>query len=147
MTTVEARTDLAALGDDYWQAWLERQPVYATAIGDRRYDDRLPDESPAAVGAWRTQLDGFEQRLEALDAGADPVTHAALGEAIRTDRAFLDADLAAFNVDPMDGPQVDLLNIPTLQPVRTDEEASALLARWRAMPAYLDQAGANEPMR
>ncbi len=143
MTTVEARTDLAALGDDYWQAWLERQPVYATAIGDRRYDDRLPDESPAAVGAWRTQLDGFEQRLEALDAGADPVTHAALGEAIRTDRAFLDADLAAFNVDPMDGPQVDLLNIPTLQPVRTDEEASALLARWRAMPAYLDQAGAN----
>ena len=61
----------------------------------------------------------------------DPVTHAALGAALETDRAYLDADLVAFGVDPMDGIQVDLLNIPSLQPVRSDDEADALVARWR----------------
>ena len=51
------------------------------------------------------------------------------------------ADLGAFNVDPMDGPQVELLNIPSYQPAGNAAEADALLARWRAMPAYLDRAG------
>src|SRR5688500_5596962 len=43
----------------------------------------------------------------------------------------------------MDGPQVDLLNIPSYQPIRTPEEADALLARWRDMPRFLEQAGEN----
>ena len=40
----------------------------------------------------------------------------------------------------MDGPQVALLNIPSFHAARDDAEAEALLARWSAMPAYLDTA-------
>ena len=58
------------------------------------------------------------------------------------DTTVLDADVAAFNVDPMNGPQVELLNIPSYQPVQTAEQAEALLSRWAEMPAYLDQAAA-----
>lgn len=43
----------------------------------------------------------------------------------------------------MDGPQTDLLNIASYQPIRSPAEADALLARWHAMPAYLDQAIEN----
>ena len=136
-------TELDRLAADYWEAFLARHPTFATAIGDRRFDDRLEDESPAAADAWRAQLDGFDERLAALPPDVDPVTKSALSEAIRTDRAHLDADLAAFNVDPMDGPQVHLLNIPSYQSARSPEETDALLARWRAMPAFLDQAGEN----
>jgi uncharacterized protein (DUF885 family) len=142
-TAADTRVELATLADDYWEAWLREHPVSATALGDRRHDDRLPDRSPAARAAWGAALDGFERRLAGLGDDADPVTRAALAETIRTDRAFLNADLDAFNVDPMDGPQVDLLNIPSFQPVRSSEEAAALVARWRAMPAYLDQASAD----
>ena len=71
------------------------------------------------------------------------MTRAALRGRADRERFFLDADLAAFNVDPMDGPQVDLLNIPAYQPIRPAAEADALLARWRAMPAYLDPAIEN----
>ena len=140
--TTTGTTELQQLAADYWEAGLERHPTFATAIGDRRYDARLEDHTPAADAARRAQLDDFERRLEQVQT-ADEVTQAALAEAILTDRAFLDADLGAFTVDPMDGPQTHLLNIPNYHSVRSDAEATALLARWRAMPGFLDQACAN----
>ena len=133
-------TDLDRLAAEYWEAYLERHPVHATSIGDRRFDDRLDDDSPAARSAWAARLDAFAARLAALPADGDPVTRAALAEALHTDRALLDADLGSFSVDPMDGIQVALLGIPSYQLVRTAAEANALLARWRAMPAALDGA-------
>jgi uncharacterized protein (DUF885 family) len=144
VTTATESTTLDRLADDYWRAWLERHPVFATAIGERHHDAFLDDESPAGRNAWRAQLDTFERRLADTD-GGDPVTRASLSEALISDRSFLDADLGAFSVDPMDGPQIELLSIPTLQPIRSAAEADALLARWRAMPDYLD--GAIENLR
>ena len=141
MTTAADPAALDELAADYWQAWLRQHPTFATAIGDRRFDDRLEDNSPAARDAWRSQLDGFERRLAQVVDGS--VTAAAMRESMNADRGHLDADLEAFNVDPMDGPQVDLLNIPSYQPVRSAEETDALLGRWRDMARYLDQAGEN----
>jgi len=143
VTTTTPRTALDRLAADYWEAFLEVRPTYATAIGDRRFDDRLEDYSPAARETWRARLDGFERSLADAGDEGDATTRAALAEVLRVDRGHLDADMAAFNVDPMDGPQVGLLNIPSFQPIRSAAEADALLARWRAMPALLDQAGAD----
>ena len=141
VTTDTAPSALDELAADYWDAWLAQHPAFATAIGDRRFDDRLEDNSPAGRDAWRSQLDAFEHRLAALS--DDSVTAAALRESVVADRGHLDADLEAFNVDPMDGPQVDLLNIPSFQPIRSAEEADALIARWRDMARFLGQAGDN----
>ena len=135
--------DLDRLAADYWDAYLRRHPTFATAIGDRRFDAALTDDSPAGRQAWRAALDDVAARLEGIGQDADPVTRSALGEALRADRALLDADLAGFTVDPMDGPQVDLLNIPSYQPVRIPDEADALVERWRAMPGYLDTGSAR----
>jgi uncharacterized protein (DUF885 family) len=140
VTTAASSTALGELAADYWNAWLERHPVLATQLGDRRFDDRLDDETANARDAWRGRLDAFGRRLAETDTQDDPVTHAALHEALGADRAFLDADLGGFNVDPMDGPQTALLDIPAYQPAGNPSEADALLARWRAMPAYMDLA-------
>jgi hypothetical protein len=49
VTPIERRNDVndadraQALADRFWEELLEREPVFATAIGDERYDDRLPD--------------------------------------------------------------------------------------------------------
>jgi uncharacterized protein (DUF885 family) len=143
VTTTAAPTALDRLADAYWEAFLRRNPTLATALGDRRFDDRLEDNSSEAIQAWRALLDGFELELAEIGDGGDPTTRAALANALGVDRAVIDADVAAFNVDPMNGPQVDLLNIPSYQPIRSPAEADALLERWRAMPAYLDQAVAD----
>ena len=143
MTTAAAPTALDRLADAYWEAFLRRNPTFATALGDRRFDDRLEDNSSEANRAWRALLDGFQLEVAEIGDDGDPTTRAALADALRVDRAVLDADVAAFNVDPMNGPQVELLNIPSYQPIRSPAEADALLERWRAMPAYLDQAVAD----
>ena len=143
MTTTAERTALDQLADDFWNECLEHHPTFATAIGERRFDDRLEDESPEALDAWRGRLDAFDRQLAALEEGGDSVTRAALEDALIVERFVMDADLAAFNVDPMNGPQVDLLNIPSFQPIRSAAEADALLARWHAMPPYLDTAIEN----
>ena len=41
--------ELHALFDSAWQRDLEDDPLAATQYGDRRYNDRLPDLSPAAI--------------------------------------------------------------------------------------------------
>jgi hypothetical protein len=42
MTTSE---DLRAIADRYWEARLEASPLFATFLGDHRYDDRVDDLS------------------------------------------------------------------------------------------------------
>jgi uncharacterized protein (DUF885 family) len=143
VTTAAAPTALDRLSDAYWEAFLRRHPTLATALGDRRFDDRLEDYSAEANDAWRALLNGFERELADIGEDGDPTTRAALADALHVDRAFVDADVMAFNVDPMNGPQVELLNIPSYQPIRSSEEANALLERWRDIPRYLDQAAAD----
>jgi uncharacterized protein (DUF885 family) len=59
------------LFEEYWEAWLELNPVTATFIGDHRYDDRYPVTiSPE----YRQELRAlFERNLEAVEA-IDPET-------------------------------------------------------------------------
>jgi uncharacterized protein (DUF885 family) len=48
-------------------------PVHATALGDHRFDDRLPDESPAAVEEATRVLSGWLGAVDSVDdAGLDP---------------------------------------------------------------------------
>lgn len=130
---------LDQLATDYWDAWLQQHPTFATAIGDRRFDALLEDDSPVARAAWSRTLHDLQSRLDRLRDG-DEVTRAALRWSLVADRAFLDADTPSFTVDPMDGIQVALLNIPSFHAARTPAEGEALLARWRAMPRAIDVA-------
>jgi hypothetical protein len=45
MTTTRATVD--DIATRFWEGFLERQPIYASMLGDRRYDDRLSDPGPA----------------------------------------------------------------------------------------------------
>ena len=53
----DAVAELHALFDREWERDLADSPLKATYLGDRRYNDRLPDISPAAEDA-RAAADG-----------------------------------------------------------------------------------------
>ena len=73
-----------ALFDEYWEWTLLESPEFATYFGDRRYQDRLRDESAAAVARRKAFYAEFRSRLAGIDAaaapGADP--HVAAGAAL-----------------------------------------------------------------
>ena len=54
MTAMERMTDSAALdalASEYWQAYLEANPLNATYIGDPRFDDQLATHTPEGTKA------------------------------------------------------------------------------------------------
>ena len=57
-----------ALFDEYWEWTLLESPEFATYVGDRRYQDRLRDESAAAVARRKAFYAEFGNRLAGIDA-------------------------------------------------------------------------------
>ncbi|HEY7132460.1 MAG TPA: DUF885 domain-containing protein [Candidatus Limnocylindrales bacterium] len=134
---------LEALAAEAWDGKMAAHPVYATALGDRRFDDRLAPNGPDAQAAEDRRLSGLLARAEAFDpatlSDADQVTRDALVDFLSADLELVRSGLAAWGVDPLDGPQVDFLNIPAFQPVRDLREAEALAARWHEMGPWIDR--------
>lgn len=145
---IETSSDrLAALAHEYWQAALEADPIGATSIGDRRFDDRLSDPSPEAIDAHRASLAARRFAAEALDPASleagDRVTRSALLAQIEIDDALVGSGLAAWAVDPVEGPTVRAFALEAVQPVATPDQARAMVARWQALGPWLDAHGEN----
>ena len=70
---VQSNTDSLAsrvrqIADTYLTAYFERHPDEATLDGVANIrHDRLPDNSPSAVGRWRQREDAWLAELEGLD--------------------------------------------------------------------------------
>lgn len=61
-----------SLVDEAWEFKVREDPLLASRVGDRRYDDRLPE---VAVADWQRRLEtqrGFLRRLESVDMPALP---------------------------------------------------------------------------
>ncbi len=139
--------DVAALADEYWQAQLSEFPEMGTYLGAGEFDDRLTDISPAAREARRERLSAMLARVDAVDtttlAPADALTLGLLRTEVSNE---LDTDVcqtALWGINALGGPQVDFLQFPSLQPIGTPEQGVKLLARYRAMPGYIDAHIAN----
>lgn len=145
--TADPARDLTKLCDDYWQGYLRSHPVDATTVGDRRYDDRLEDNSPAGTARERARLNAVRARAQAIPESAlapgDRLTRTAL---MLETRNQLDEILCGFDqwvVDPGSGPQVGLMSLADYTVIATPADADHYVARARAMGPYMDQHVAN----
>jgi len=139
--------DLARLCDDYWQGWLRAHPMDATTIGDRRYDDRLEDISPAGLTRERQRLEAVVARARAIPENAlasrDRLTRAALILEAQKHVDEILCGLGDWMVDPSAGPQVDFMGLADYTVIATPADADHYVARARAMGPYVDQHIAN----
>jgi uncharacterized protein (DUF885 family) len=138
---------LAKVADETWDGSMAAQPTFATSIGDPRFDDRLPDNSPGADAAERRRLTDLLARARDLPAagltGPDAITREALIAYLEMELDLVLAGLDRWTVDPLEGPQVHFLNLPSFQPLESPTEGRRLIERWRAMDGYLDRSIAN----
>jgi uncharacterized protein (DUF885 family) len=135
-------TELAGFLDAEWQRTLENNPTWASSLGDRRWNDRWPDLSPAALAAR------YEADLEAL-AKLEAIEPAGLGPRQRLDREMYRRELQE-NIDsyrfqrhlvPFNqrgGPHsaYDTVERLRLESVRDYDD---WLARLRSFDSYSDQ--------
>ena len=107
---------LGAAAADAWDRYLAARPETATALGDRRFDERLRPNGPDAIATDVAWLTAAIRQAEAIDPArlltADRLTRTALLDFLRFELDLIDSGLEAWAVDPLDGPQVVFLNVP-----------------------------------
>ncbi len=84
---MRADEEFTVLAREYLDDLTQRHPDTATRLGDHRFDDRLAEQTQAALDAERSALAGFAARLAALDSGS-------LGRQLTVDAAMLADDVA-----------------------------------------------------
>jgi uncharacterized protein (DUF885 family) len=144
-----ADPNLADVCRDGWEHHLRWNPRTATRLGDPRHHAELVLPTEANRDERRDELAELFERVAAIEPaaleGSDRITHGMLLEVWGLKLAELEDPLALddWNVDPLEGPQGAFLTLAQDQPARTGRERRQCLARWRRIPAYLDQTTAN----
>jgi uncharacterized protein (DUF885 family) len=143
-TVTNTDTDRAqALADRFWEELLQREPTFATAIGDDRYDDLLPDIGEEGRAVTHTRNRAALQELASIDrSGLDLTlrttmdvleaiaTQAAEAVELRTDRLYV--------ANHFVGPGVLLGDIASIQRTDTPEHVERYVERLHRFPAYLE---------
>lgn len=138
---------LQAVLRDHWDAYLRRAPVEATRLGVHAYDDRIADNGPASVAA-KARLDReLLAAARAIDAAGlsarDQVTREIFTLELEVAIAGEVCRFHEWSLSSQDNPVAEWNLLPELHVVRTPADGEVLLARYRRIPAAIDQAIAN----
>lgn len=130
-----------ALIDRYWDELLESEPLLGTAVGDERFDDRLPDPGPAGRAERETLHRGALDEIARLDGdGLDEderITVDILEAIARRDLAALEHRTDRLSVTShLWGPVGLIGELASLQRTDTPERLDRYVARIAATPAF-----------
>jgi uncharacterized protein (DUF885 family) len=138
---------LSALIEDHWQWRLRRSPVFATTLGDHRYDDQLPAVAQAEVLAEQRERRELLERAvllaeQGLPAG-DRLTLELLTEQLEGAIGTEICESHLWVVSANDNPVTDFNLLPEQHKVTDAATADSLLARYRLIPRAIDDMAAN----
>jgi uncharacterized protein (DUF885 family) len=142
MTETSAPSAIDDLAERFWDGFQERNPLWATVLGDERWDDRLDDPTEAGRARELAALDEVELGVDQLDAPdlptEDRITLGLLRVIARTRREHHTLRLWEMDgLDQMQGPQTLITELARFQRVDTRERIDRLMARLEAYPVYL----------
>jgi uncharacterized protein (DUF885 family) len=148
-TRAPADAQVKQVADDYLAAYFDRSPETATLYGvPGRHHDRLTDNSLTALKQWEAREDGWLAQLKQID--PTTIEQRPLRAAYAIARQSLEGSVAKrvchdelWPVSQMTGWQVNFGYLVTIQPVGTAPARQEALARWGALPAYIDTEIAN----
>ncbi|HEX2844668.1 MAG TPA: DUF885 domain-containing protein, partial [Candidatus Limnocylindria bacterium] len=131
------------LADRFWEGVLERDPMWATVLGDERYNDRWPDLGADGRAAEAAALQSTLEDARAIpQEGLEPeqiITRDLLILVAENHLEALDKKQYQLGIDHMSGPQVWPAEMAQYQPVDTPERLEKLIARYAAYPAMVEQ--------
>jgi uncharacterized protein (DUF885 family) len=136
----KALNDLLA---EEWEYRLRTSPVFASFLGDKRWNDKLRDFSQEAIDKDLQETQKFLARFEAIDTSSFPAQEA-LNKALMVRDLKLELEAARFKpwempVNQQNGVQIHLpglFNILSFQSVKDYED---YIARLTQIPRLLDQ--------
>jgi uncharacterized protein (DUF885 family) len=137
---------IRSIADEYWEAKLEASPLFASFLGDHRYDDRADDLSAEHERRLRAVWVGLRERAAAVEGGngeldqTDRATRDLLVQELDDSVRAIDLRLAELASDQMQGIHADLLITAAQLQAPEPEHATMALTRARQFGRMLDQA-------
>ncbi|HYI43249.1 MAG TPA: DUF885 domain-containing protein, partial [Sphingomicrobium sp.] len=143
-TAPEAR--LAKLADAYVAARMERDPGmlydYRLPAGGSAHE-RLADLTPAGQRKFDRAIDRLSVELGGIDrgrlTGTARIMHALLDEELAATRATRICRMELWDISHFEGAMPDVQALAAKHPVGTPALRRAAIARWSAMPRFVDQ--------
>jgi uncharacterized protein (DUF885 family) len=143
MDAAAAARALHALFAEQWQYALREDPLFATSVGDNRYNDRLPSMTLADMARRDQHARAVLERLHRIDRGrlgeSDGVSHdlfereladAITGYRLKTYRQLITAE---------GGFHTEFSRLPEEVPLASVKDYDSYVARLRAFPAFARQ--------
>ena len=132
------------LADRFHTRWLEVHPLAATSYGIPGFDHLVPDDSEEGDQTWRSEVGGFIEASEAIDAGAvdheDRVTLACLKEVAAQEVAMVDSVSVEHTVTAMPYGQPGLFLAVAARTVLVDPDSAArYIDRLNGSGPWIDQ--------
>jgi uncharacterized protein (DUF885 family) len=139
----DAGAALERLFQDAWQWQLEDNPLMASATGDNRFDDRLPDLSKSAIEQRAAKRREWLARLAKIDrAQLDPTDQVSYGlfqGQVKADLAEHDFGLWRMPLTAEGGFYNELARMADSMRFETAADYERYLARLQAVPRYFEQ--------
>jgi len=130
------------VADGFWERFKQLSPITATINGDTRYDDRLPDPSPAGRAERRRYAEDMRDAAAAIPDDGLSVEDRITRDVMRVIGEILivqdDQRIETLQVvDQMGGPQTMLPQLTQFQAADTPERLDTFLARLHAYPKFM----------
>jgi uncharacterized protein (DUF885 family) len=132
------------VANEYFAAWVQAFPIDALFSGvPEAPNDRLNDNSLAAVRAWQGREDSWLAQLQSIDVdqvrgSPEEVTYGVVRETLEASQQTRVCRNELLPLSQQGGFQIYLPVLSQLQPVGTATLRAEALARWRAMVPYID---------
>jgi uncharacterized protein (DUF885 family) len=143
----DRRKALNDLFHDVWEDNLKHDPEFASTLGDKRYNDRISDNSVKAVNEWLAREQDFMLRLAAIDSTGFTSQEKTSQELLL--RQFTEDEEAAefkeweMPVNQMGGIQTDYPQLVAQLSFTTAKDYDDWIARLHAIPRAFDQVTTN----
>jgi uncharacterized protein (DUF885 family) len=134
-----ARSRFNGLLSEAWEFRLAEDPIFATSVGDHRFDDRLPAAGIADEARRTEKFRDFRKRLLAIDASGlneiDRESYALFQREL--DDAISDFELHGyrFPINADSGFHIEFAQLPEDHPLATIRDYENYIARLRAFAA------------
>jgi uncharacterized protein (DUF885 family) len=138
---------LNALISELWEWNLQQNPVYASILGDKRYNDQLGSSSEKTILEQQAKEKEFLKRFEAIDAAGLPHQDVLNREleirSLKEDIEGTDMKLWQMPVNQMNGIHIDAPQLVTVLSFQTVKDYDDYIARLKELPRVFDEDTAN----
>ncbi len=138
---------LNALISELWEWNLQQNPVYASILGDKRYNDQLGSTSEKTILEQQAKEKEFLTRFEAVDTTGLPHQDVLNRElemrSLKEDIEGTDLKLWQMPVNQMNGIHIDAPQLVTVLSFQTVKDYDDYIARLKQLPRVFDEDTAN----